>query len=380
MPDPIYCDSLSTEDIGEMAAKLPGETICNFENLPEVTIYTCNAPADGGYGCTEKSPIIADIDPEVVATAWTVFTTEEDVAMVMPLVFGPYGPPLDWKCYNWVDATNEFAELPYVFQMYDLACDVGIVFECINPASCNTVQPSLDLEADIWYPLPFKANTQQPTFVPQMDCTEYYVDFPYLEGDNVCNEYGDLFTCMLPVQCSFVKPNYFGFIVWKLIEPVYATYVEDIEPETVECLTYDGILNGADKGDFAIGDIVCEAERAWSCINIKNCNNYSPMFANDNDKLAWELLQVYADVDTSFEDTMMASVEISTLPDCVNEGSISSVAPQVDSNDIWDDDVTYDEYTVVAGIVCATTAPEQAVVRSTLFLNEFNYLEDVSEL
>ena len=40
MPDPIYCDSLSTEDIGEMAAKLPGETICNFENLPEVTIYT----------------------------------------------------------------------------------------------------------------------------------------------------------------------------------------------------------------------------------------------------------------------------------------------------------------------------------------------------
>jgi hypothetical protein len=157
MPEPIYCNYLITDDVADLPAMLPGDRICDYEDLPEVTYWNCNDPSEGGFKCTLNSPFVADITPETIAEAWTATVTTDDVFMILPFDGPMFSEPvLDMDCYDWLDATDEFAEFPYFFQLSDFACDVGMVFECIDDALCNTVQPSADYEEMVWYALPFK--------------------------------------------------------------------------------------------------------------------------------------------------------------------------------------------------------------------------------
>lgn len=186
-------------------------------------------------------------------------------------------------------------------------------------------------------------------------------------NDYVCNEYGDLFACVAPIHCPVVEPSYYDDFIWAEIQPVYATYVNATEPGNVTCQTYDAVLNGAKSGNFSIGDIVCESERAWSCNYVANCNKFSPQYAYDNSQRGWALQPVYAIIDYTYETELESSIEIVPVEVCVPEGVINSKAPQVDGVAIWEASVTYDNYQVDQGVVCATTDAEISVARSTRY-------------
>jgi len=359
-------------------AILPYQVICDASELPTVTIFTCKEPANGGYNCTLFNPITHAVEDEVLS-AWNVTEYTDDLQMFVP--FDTWwmeveGDDFTLECYNWEDATDPFSDFPYIFQLADLACDVGIVFECIDETLCQDVRPNEDDSENVWYDLPYKQDPQQPEFIPKMSCSEFELGYPYLMEDNVCNEYEDLFTCVDAISCAFSFPTYYDNMVWELVEPVYVNYVDAIEVDTIDCTTYDAILDGADAGDFAIGDITCDSDRAWSCAYIKNCNSFSPSYTYFNEIRGWELLQVNANVDYTFEETKYSSVQLETFSDCVPLGMLTRTAPQVASADIWASPVTVGDFTVTDGVVCADTDAMKAIIHSTRYVaGTFDFAE-----
>jgi len=378
-PEAVFCDFMIDDDPSSLPAMLPGDIVCDDSKLPEITWYTCREAGAGGYNCTQFSPI-THADTDEIASAWYVNTTVEDLQLFVPNdMWYASEADLTLDCYDWKDATDKYSDFPYVFQLADIACDLGMVFECIDSSLCQTTRPSEDQAGAVWFSLPYKEDVQQPAFVPQMDCSEFELLYPYLLEDAVCNEYGDLFKCREPIQCAFSYPSYYDELVWELIDPVYVTYVEAANVTEVNCTTYDAVLNGAKTGNFSLGEVVCDADRAWSCTYVKNCNKFSPQYSYDNELRGWELTALRANVDYTYEDTVFASVALANLTDCVPEGIISSVAPQVSSTAIWTSPASPTGFTVTDGVVCATSEPEQLVVRASLYnVGTFNF-EDNDE-
>lgn len=142
-PEPVYCDYMFDTPTADVPALLPYDVICDQTNLPTVTIYTCKDASQGGYNCTTFSPLSGTVADDI-ALSWNVTTTTDDVMMYVPVGswWMDYEDELTQECYNWKEATDKNSERPYVFEIADYACDAGMVFECMEPKYCNTIQPS----------------------------------------------------------------------------------------------------------------------------------------------------------------------------------------------------------------------------------------------
>jgi hypothetical protein len=139
-PEPTWCTYMMDMDTAEMPAILPYDIVCDQTQLPTVVIYTCNPAWEGGLNCTQFNPLThTNIDE--VALAWNITNTTEDVMMMVPVGswWMDYESELTMECYDWLSATDPDSDRPYIFLIADYACDIGMVFECVDSQTCNTI-------------------------------------------------------------------------------------------------------------------------------------------------------------------------------------------------------------------------------------------------
>jgi len=83
----------------------------------------------------------------------------------------------------------------------------------------------------------------EPVAKPQLECTSYDPDYPYISGDMACL-YGVPFFCeqdMFDGSCTGMAPDLTGedlFNVWVILEGFRTEYdIKEVEPEPFEIIT-----------------------------------------------------------------------------------------------------------------------------------------------
>jgi len=324
---------------------LPGDIICDLsDDYLTTTVYECKNRSLGGANCTLYSPLDASVSATDIESAWNVTEIEGTVFTEF------YDFTDEWwyeedatfevECFDWKEAVDPYSENPFRFREYDYACDVGIVFECLNATECNRVRPADDVNGTVWYVLPYAEVPETPVWIEEVNCTVWEEGYPYMWFDAVCDDWGSLFYCADVTICPWVEPNYYDWFIWEADEESYSNIVDRNATkviETVNCSDYWSLVDFDGLNDtFAPGDIACEMDRAFVCTVEKTCNQMSPTFAMYEGIPGWEVMEAYATVDYGDESWVEElDFSLNSKMSCTSQDYMKYELKRTDGSDVW---------------------------------------------